>query len=66
MGSWPGTEVGWSIRREYWRQGYALEAASAAIDWAFDNLNWSEIIHCIAPENLGSQSVARAMAFESK
>lgn len=58
---WPGTEVGWSIRREYWRQGYALEAASAVIDWAFDNLNWGDVIHCIAPENVGSQSVARRL-----
>ena len=24
---WPGTEVGWSLAREFWGQGYALEAA---------------------------------------
>src|SRR6476620_9585025 len=32
---WPGTEVGWSLRRQFTGQGYAFDAASAAIDWAF-------------------------------
>ncbi len=58
---WPGTEVGWSLRRESWGKGYALEAATAAIDWAFDNLGWTEVIHCIDPGNVNSQKVARAL-----
>ena len=58
---WPGSEVGWGIAREYWGRGYASEAATAAIDWAFDQLGWSEVIHCIAPENARSQAVARRL-----
>ena len=58
---WPGTEVGWSLRREFTGKGYAREAATAAIDWAFDTLGWSEVIHCIAPDNLPSQAVARRL-----
>ena len=38
---WPGTEVGWGIRREYWGRGYACEGSIAAIDWAFAQLGWS-------------------------
>ena len=53
---WPGTEVGWSFRRAAWGQGYATEAATAAIDWAFAQLGWDDVIHCIAPENVASQA----------
>lgn len=55
---WPGTEVGWSIVRDRWGRGYAPEAAIAAIDWSFDHLGWSEVIHTIAPENTNSSAVA--------
>jgi RimJ/RimL family protein N-acetyltransferase len=55
---WPGNEIGWAIRRESWGRGYATEAAVATIGWAFENLGWSDMIHCIAPANLPSQRVA--------
>jgi RimJ/RimL family protein N-acetyltransferase len=58
---WPGTEVGWGIVRDCWGRGYAGEGATATIDWAFDHLGWTEIIHVIDPENLASQSVARKL-----
>ena len=37
------------------------EGAAASIDWAFATLGWTEVIHCIAPENLASQAVARKL-----
>jgi len=55
---WPGTEVGWTLAREFWGRGYAVEAATAAIDWAFGNLAWSEVIHCISADNQPSVAVA--------
>ena len=58
---WPGTEVGWGLRRAFWGKGYALEAAEATIDWAFDTLGWTEVIHSIDPGNLASQKVARRL-----
>lgn len=58
---WPGTEVGWGLHPAAWGKGYAIEAATAAIDWAFDTLGWSEVIHCIDPENTPSQQVARRL-----
>jgi RimJ/RimL family protein N-acetyltransferase len=58
---WPGTEVGWGIVPSAWRNGYAAEAAVAAIDWAFETLGWSEVLHLIAPDNVASQAVARAL-----
>ena len=58
---WPGTEVGWGLAREAWGKGYATEGSTAAIDWVFDNLGWSEVIHCIAADNAPSQAVARRL-----
>lgn len=58
---WPGTEVGWSFKRASWGKGYALEASTASIDWAFDNLGWTEVIHSIHPDNHASQALARRL-----
>jgi RimJ/RimL family protein N-acetyltransferase len=58
---WPGTEVGWSLHRDAWGKGYALEGARAAMNYAFDVLGWTEVIHCIAPDNQPSQAVARKL-----
>lgn len=58
---WPGTEVGWTLTREVWGSGYATEGAVAAIDWAFDHLGWTDVIHTIDPVNVASQAVARKL-----
>lgn len=55
---WPGTEVGWALAREVWGRGYAVEGATAAMDWVFDALGWTEVIHCIEPGNVASTKVA--------
>ncbi|HEY4863629.1 MAG TPA: GNAT family N-acetyltransferase [Xanthobacteraceae bacterium] len=55
---WPGTEVAYSLVREAWGKGYAYESVAAAVDWAFRDLGWSEVIHCIVPENEKSRRVA--------
>ena len=55
---WPGPEIAWSIAPEFQRRGYAVEAAVAAIDFAFGTLGWPEIVHCIDPENTPSIGVA--------
>jgi len=58
---WPGTEVGWGIVADAGGKGYATEGSSAAIDWAFDHLDWSEVIHTIDPENVASKGVAQKL-----
>ncbi len=58
---WPGTEVGWGLHPTATGKGYAVEAAEAAIDWAFDALGWTEVIHCIDPDNAASQRVAERL-----
>lgn len=63
---WPGTEVGWGLAREAWGKGYATEGSIAAIDWAFDHLGWTDVIHCIDPANHPSQRVAERLGSKSR
>lgn len=58
---WPGTEIGYGLVYDAHGRGYATEACTAAIDWAFDTLGWTEVIHCIDPENRPSQNVAKRL-----
>lgn len=55
---WPGNEVGWGLSRAATGKGYGVEAATAALDWTFDVLDWTEVIHIIAPDNLPSAALA--------
>jgi len=58
---WPGTEVGWGLHADFWHRGFALEAAAASVDWVFENLDWHEVIHTIAAENLSSIALAEKL-----
>jgi RimJ/RimL family protein N-acetyltransferase len=58
---WPGFEVGWAIGKDFRGKGYAVEAATASIDWAFACFEVAKIVHCIRPENVASQKVARRL-----
>jgi len=53
-----GTEVGWGIAKEKWGEGFAHEASVACIDFAIGVLGWTDIIHCIHPDNVNSQKLA--------
>jgi RimJ/RimL family protein N-acetyltransferase len=55
---WPGFEVGWALRRQFWRKGYATEAALRAVDFAFNTLGRERVISLIQPENSASVAVA--------
>ena len=58
---WPGREVGWGLVSSAWGKGYAVEAASAAMDFAFDTLGWDSVIHTIDPLNIASARVAKSL-----
>lgn len=63
---WPGPEVGWGIARSRWGRGYATEGSAAAIDWAFDALGWTDVIHAIHAENLASVRVAERLGSHNR
>jgi ribosomal-protein-alanine N-acetyltransferase len=51
-------EIGYMLHADHWRQGYALEAASAVRDYAFGPLDKPRVISLIRPVNIPSQRVA--------
>ncbi|HEY2070564.1 MAG TPA: GNAT family N-acetyltransferase [Rhizomicrobium sp.] len=55
---WPGLEVGWTLGRPYWGQGYATEAAQAAMNYGFLTQGVDQLISMIDPDNAASQAVA--------
>lgn len=55
---WPGFEIGWMLRRQFWGQGFATEGARAALRFAFTELNMPRVISLIQPENANSIRVA--------
>ncbi|MFO6422096.1 GNAT family N-acetyltransferase [Motilimonas sp. KMU-193] len=57
----PFIEVGWRIARAHWRQGYASEAARAAIRFAFEQLGQSRIYAFTALSNQPSQQVMQKL-----
>lgn len=63
---WPGTEIGWGIVRSRCNRGYATEAATASIDWAFETLGWDDVIHTISPGNIASQALATKLGSRNR
>ena len=55
---WPGPEVGYVLGREWWGNGYATEAAGAAMSWGFRELGFDDLISLIDPNNTASIAVA--------
>jgi RimJ/RimL family protein N-acetyltransferase len=58
---WPAPEIGWTIAREHWGHGYATEAARTSLDYAFDTLGWTRVVHVILQGNTRSAAVARKL-----
>jgi RimJ/RimL family protein N-acetyltransferase len=58
---WPGFELAYTLARPFWGRGFAREGASAALTYAHDTLDRSDIISLIRPENAGSIRVAEAL-----
>lgn len=53
----PAVEVGWRLARDHWGQGYASEAAAAALAFGFETLGLSEIVSFTTPGNIASRAV---------
>jgi RimJ/RimL family protein N-acetyltransferase len=53
----PCTELAWRLAHAHWGQGYATEAATAALAFAFDDLGLDQVVAFTTPGNLRSRRV---------
>jgi RimJ/RimL family protein N-acetyltransferase len=57
-------EAGWRLREDAWGQGYAKEAATAALDLAFNRFDAPRVIAFTAKGNLPSQGLMTRLGME--
>ena len=58
-------EVGYFLRKCEWRQGYASEAVSCLLEFAFSVTDYEEIVAVIDPRNMASRRVLERTGFVS-
>lgn len=51
-------EIGYLLNRTYWKCGYAIEAAIACKNYAFEALGFDEVFSIIRDTNISSMNVA--------
>lgn len=54
-------EIGWRVRSDMWRRGYAYEAAQSVLSHAFSGLGITRIVARVAPGNAPSRSLMRKL-----
>lgn len=59
-------EVGYSLRSDRWGRGYAREAVTLALDWAFATLGLHRIEADIDPRNDASRALLQRLGFVSE
>jgi RimJ/RimL family protein N-acetyltransferase len=53
----PAVEIGWRLDQQWWGSGYATEAASACVEFAFGTLGLDEIVSFTTTLNTRSRAV---------
>jgi RimJ/RimL family protein N-acetyltransferase len=50
-------EIGWALRRQFWRRGYASEIGRAGLEFAFGVLGVQAVVSCTVRHNVRSRAV---------
>ena len=59
-------EIGWRVRRDRWRRGFAIEAARAMAEFAFTELGAPTLYAVCHPENVASIAVMRKLGMHCR
>ena len=59
-------EIGWRLREDAWGQGYAKEAASAALDAAFGRFDAEEVVALTVPGNTPSWGLMKRLGMRRR
>lgn len=56
-------EIGYDIAKKYWGNGFATEAVSTLLNYAFNSLNLNRVEAKVEPENISSIKVLEKLNF---
>ncbi|MBV9931103.1 MAG: GNAT family N-acetyltransferase [Alphaproteobacteria bacterium] len=59
-------EIGWRLREDAWGHGYAKEAASACLDFAFETLGAPRVVAITVPGNSASWGLMRRLGLRRR
>lgn len=61
-----GPEIGWRLAKQFWGQGLATEAATAALKFGFETLGFSRVIALVQSPNRASLRVCEKSGLKSE
>ena len=59
-------EIGWVVRQDRWRQGYAHEAMQGVIGWAFETIGAPHLVALTCDANVGSWKLMEKLGMERR
>jgi len=59
-------EIGWLVREDRWRRGYAHEAMRAVINWAFSSIGSPYLVALTSHRNIGSWRLMEKLGMERR
>jgi RimJ/RimL family protein N-acetyltransferase len=59
-------EIGWVVREDRWRRGYALEAMRAVVDWGFATIGAPHLVAVTSAANEGSWRLMEKLGMERR
>ena len=59
-------EVGWLVREDRWRRGYAEEAMRGVLDWAFGRVGAPHVVALTSAGNIGSWKLMEKLGMERR
>ncbi len=59
-------EVGWRLREDAWGHGFAREAATASLDFAFDQLKAAQVVAITFPGNQASWGLMERLGMKRR
>ncbi|MEW2082924.1 GNAT family N-acetyltransferase [Streptomyces sp. NPDC005283] len=60
----PAVEIGWRLGRQFWGQGYASEAAHAALEFALQDRGLDRVVSIARTGHEASENVIRKLGME--
>ncbi len=62
----PCTEISWRLDKKFWHRGIALEAARAALDYAFNVLHRDAVVACTSIHNAPSERLMQRLGMRKQ